>query len=172
MWLFFGKIKEKNMKKIYLIRHAKAVKKGDDFERKLSKSGKDELKKLFKKLANFNIKPDFILSSPAVRTVKTAKKLAKFYDFDKNDIKFDKNLYLASCATLLNALKNINSNHKEIFLVGHNPAIMELAELLSSLCLESFPTSSMLCLEFDIDDFANLKEHSGKLVFFEHIRSL
>ena len=50
MWLFFGKIKEKNMKKIYLIRHAKAVKKGDDFERKLSKSGKDELKKLFKKL--------------------------------------------------------------------------------------------------------------------------
>lgn len=30
----------------------------------------------------------------------------------------------------------------------------------------------MLCLEFDIEDFKNLKEHSGKLVFFEHVRKL
>lgn len=38
------------MKKIYIIRHAKASKSEDidDFERKLTKSGKEDLKKLLK----------------------------------------------------------------------------------------------------------------------------
>ncbi|WP_186299813.1 SixA phosphatase family protein, partial [Campylobacter jejuni] len=70
------------MKKIYIIRHAKASKSGDidDFERKLTKSGKEDLKKLFKNLASHEIYPDLVLSSPAVRTAKTAKKIAKFYN--------------------------------------------------------------------------------------------
>ena len=76
------------MKKIYIIRHAKASKSEDidDFERKLTKSGKEDLKKLFKNLASHEIHPDLVLSSPAVRTAKTAIKIAKFHKFDKNRI--------------------------------------------------------------------------------------
>ncbi|EAH5861318.1 hypothetical protein EFW03_08230, partial [Campylobacter jejuni] len=69
-------------------------------------------------------------------------------------------------------LQDIDDEFNEVFLVGHNPSLMELGELLSSLCLASFPTSSILCLEFDIKEFKNLKKHSGKLVFFEHVRKL
>ncbi len=54
-------------------------------------------------------------------------------------------------------LQNIDDEFNEVFLVGHNPSLMELGELLSSLCLASFPTSSILCLEFDIKEFKNLK---------------
>ncbi|ELW4011885.1 histidine phosphatase family protein, partial [Campylobacter jejuni] len=52
------------MKKIYIIRHAKASKSEDidDFERKLTKSGKEDLKKLFKNLASHEIHPDLVLS--------------------------------------------------------------------------------------------------------------
>lgn len=68
------------MKKIYIIRHAKAVKDENiqDFERRLSESGKEDLKRLFQKLQAYEIKPDFILSSPSKRTAKTTKKNCKF----------------------------------------------------------------------------------------------
>ncbi|MFQ6341342.1 SixA phosphatase family protein [Campylobacter sp. VTCC 70190] len=162
------------MKKIYIIRHAKARKDENinDFDRKLTKSGKQDLKKLCKNLISYEIQPDFILSSPAARTAKTAKKLAKFYNFDKTQICFDENLYLCDVKILLKVLQGIDKQFDEVFLIGHNPSLMELSELLSSLCLASFPTSSVLCLEFDIKEFKNLKEHSGKLVFFEHVRKL
>lgn len=71
------------MKKIYIIRHAKASKSEDidDFERKLTKSGKEDLKKLFKNLASHEIHPDLVLSSPAVRTA-NIKPLYKSKSFD------------------------------------------------------------------------------------------
>lgn len=162
------------MKKIYIIRHAKAVKDENiqDFERRLSESGKEDLKRLFQKLQAYEIKPDFILSSPSKRTAKTTKKIANFYNLDKKKIQFLDELYLGNAVKIYNILRTIDNQHNEIILVGHNPILIELCELLGFLCLTSFPTSSMLCLEFDIEDFKNLKEHSGKLVFFEHVRKL
>ncbi|MDX2330529.1 SixA phosphatase family protein [Campylobacter hepaticus] len=160
------------MKKIYIIRHAKASKNENinDFDRKLTKKGKKDIKKLCKKLALYQIHPDFILSSPAIRSAKTAKKIAKFCNFNKNKIQFNEHLYFGDFNLVLKALQDIDKQFDEIFVIGHNPLLIELGELLSSLCLASFPTSSILCLEFNINEFKNLKEHSGKLIFFDHIK--
>ena len=162
------------MKKIYLIRHAKAQKDEitSDFERKLNHTGKEDLKRLFLRLQNYEINPDMIFSSPAKRTAKTAKKLAKFYNFNRGKITYINSLYTANAEQIYDLIKDMSRAFNEIFIVGHNPALKELGELLSTLCLDSFPTSSVLCLEFDINDFTQLKTHSGKLIFFEHIRAL
>lgn len=162
------------MKRIYLIRHAKAEKDElkSDFERELNGAGKEDLKKLFLRLQNYKIKPDMIFASPAKRTAKTAKKLAKFYNFDRAKITYIDLLYTANAEQIYHLIKDISEVFKEIFIIGHNPALKELGELLSTLCLDSFPTSSVLCLEFNINDFTKLKTHSGKLIFFEHIRAL
>lgn len=162
------------MKKIYLMRHAKAEKNPiqNDFERRVNGTGKEDLKKLFLRLQNYQIKPDMIFASPAKRTAKTAEKLAKFYDFNKEKITYIDSLYTANAKELYNLTKNIGDFFNEIFIVGHNPALKEFGELLSTLCLDSFPTSSVLCLEFNINSFTEIKIHSGKLVFFEHIRAL
>ncbi|EDO6912217.1 histidine phosphatase family protein [Campylobacter coli] len=162
------------MKKIYILRHAKAVKDEEvqDFDRKLNKRGKEDLEKLFYNLKTHEIKFDFILSSPSKRTAKTAKKIAEFYNFDKEKIQFIDELYLANLSKIYQILQTVDKKYNEVLLVGHNPTLMELGEFLGSLCLTSFPTSSMLCLEFDIEDFKDLKAHSGKVIFFEHVRKL
>lgn len=162
------------MKKIYLIRHAKALKDKNikDFDRELHSEGKQDLKKLFLALNAYTIQPDFILASPAKRTAKTAEKFAKFYGFEKQKIVFNDSLYTANAPQILALVKNIKAQYNEVFIIGHNPHLMEFGELLSSLCLTSFPTSSVLCLEFNIKKFKELQEHSGRLVFFEHIRAL
>ncbi|EPO1980366.1 phosphohistidine phosphatase SixA [Campylobacter upsaliensis] len=160
------------MKKIYILRHAKAEKeiKIDDFSRKLTKKGKDELKILLQRLQKYEIKWDRIYASSAIRTKKTAKIMAKHYTYDKKEICFIDTFYEADERQLFDFLKNLDESIDNVLLVGHNPALLKLCELLSSLCLHSFPTASMLCLE--CESFKDLKEHSAKLVFFEHIKPL
>lgn len=162
------------MKKIYLLRHAKAEKENleGDFSRKLSKKGKGELKMLFERLKKHHIKLDKIFASPAKRTQSTAEKLAKFYDFSKDKISYVEAIYEFDAKGLFELILGLDSRLENILIVGHNPALLELGELLSTLCLSSFPTASLLCLEFELDDFSNLQIHSGKLVFFEHIKLL
>ncbi|MBS4240876.1 histidine phosphatase family protein [Campylobacter vulpis] len=160
------------MKRIYILRHAKAQKeiKTDDFSRKLSKRGKNELKALFESLQKYEIKWDKIYASSAIRTKKTAQIMAKYYGYDKKDICLIDAFYEADEMGLFAFLKHLDEDIENVLLIGHNPALLKLCELLSSLCLHSFPTSSMLCLE--CENFKNLKEHSAKLVFFEHIKPL
>lgn len=101
---------------------------------------------------------------------KTAKIIAKNYTYDKKEIDLIAAFYEADEMWLFAFLKNLDESIDNVLLVGHNPALLKLCELLSPLCLHSFPTSSMLCLE--CESFKNLKEHGAKLVFFEHIKPL
>ncbi|HEC2740516.1 TPA: histidine phosphatase family protein [Campylobacter coli] len=162
------------MKKIYILRHAKAVKDEEvqDFDRKLSKRGKEDLEKLFYNLKTHEIKFDFILSSSSKRTAKTAKKIAEFYNFDKEKIQFIDELYLANLSKIYQILQTVDKKYNEVLLVGHNPTLMELGEFLGSLCLTSFPTSSMLCLEFDIEDFKDLCRRKNKISIWKNKTSI
>ena len=70
------------MKIIYFIRHAKAKKiAATDFDRALSSKGKEAAKVMAARLKNKNILPELIISSPAKRTAKTAKIIAKNMNF-------------------------------------------------------------------------------------------
>ncbi len=160
------------MQRIYILRHAKAQKEmeTDDFSRKLTKKGKEELKMLFKKLKNYKIKWDKIYASPATRTKKTAQIVVKNYGYEKEKICFVDTFYEANEKQLFEFLKNLDEGVENVLLVGHNPALLGLCEFLGSLCIHSFPTASLLCLE--CESFKNLKAHSAKLVFFEHIKPL
>lgn len=159
------------MKKIYIMRHAKAIKEKDnldDFDRKLSSKGKNDLKKLFEKLKSYSINIEFIYTSPAIRAVKTAKKILKKYALNKTQIcKLDL-LYKEDLNHLYSFILNLDSDKKEVLLVGHNPTLIKLIERLSSVHLDSFPTSSIICLEFEVEKFSSIQEHSGRVIFFEY----
>ncbi len=160
------------MKKIYLTRHAKAKKDevGNDFERTLSKKGLEELEKLIPRLKKHAIKPDIIIASPAFRTAKTATMIAKALDYDTSKIAFEEFLYEANAKEIFTFLKGLSDEFSEVLLIAHNPALKELCELLCEIHLSSFPTSSTLEVEFNIDKFENLCERGGKILFFEKIK--
>ena len=162
------------MKKIYIIRHAKAEKddsKGD-FERDLSKKGEQEIKDMLKRLKNRHLKVKRFISSPALRAARTTRLLAKGLKLGEKDIIFDKRLYKADENALFEYIKALSDEFSEFCIVGHNPALRELCELLSEIYLSSFPTCSVFGLEFDDEKFVSIKAHSGKLLFFEHIKNL
>lgn len=160
------------MKKIFIIRHAKAEQKNydKDFERNLNKKGEQEIKDMLKKLKLRKFKPDLFISSAALRAARTARLLAKGLNVKK--VHFDERLYMASENTLFEYIKSLDNANESVCIVGHNPALRELCELLSQIYLSSFPTCSVFGLEFDNESFADIKAHSGKLLFFEHIKKL
>ncbi|TQR54092.1 SixA phosphatase family protein [Campylobacter troglodytis] len=162
------------MKKIYLMRHAKAEQENydRDYERDLNAKGEQEIKDMLKRLSARDFKVEKIISSAALRTTRTARLLAKGLNFDEKNIIFEKALYEASCRGLFEFIKGLDDAFNECLIVGHNPAMRELCELLSKSTLSSFPTTSIFGLEFEEESFANIKAHSGKLLFFEHIKGL
>jgi len=157
------------MKRIYFIRHAKANEGTDDFNRDLSERGKKDLAFMCERLKEHRINVDAIFSSSAKRSEKTALKMANSVKFDKK-IKLKDELYTVTLDSLLKFIKGLNNELNDIFIISHNNAITEVCEFLSDSAIGNIPTCGIFCIKFECD-FANITEHCGKALFFEHPKS-
>lgn len=159
------------MKKIYLIRHAKSSwsdESLDDFSRPLNSRGKRDVELMGKRLHKYGAKPDIIYSSPAKRAYKTAKELAKVVNFDTEAITFIDSLYESSYESYLQTIHSTDDTCKSIFIVAHNPTITEVGEQLSGAILTDMPTCAIVCISFDVKSFKDIREESGKILFFDY----
>lgn len=57
-----------------------------------------------------------------------------------------------------------------VFIVGHNPAISGICELLGGRAMGKFPPCAICGLEFDAQSFAQIADHGGKEVMFDYPR--
>lgn len=159
------------MKKIYFIRHAKSSWNEigmSDFDRPLNKRGKKDLPYMAKRLKSFGVMPDLIVSSPAKRAKKTASKIAQIIGYDEDKIIYKESLYDSSYTTYRYLIDSLNDNLNEVFIIGHNPTITEVAEQLSGAILTNIPTCAIVCIEFDVEKFKDISEESGKILFFDY----
>lgn len=159
------------MKTIFFIRHAKAKKnlKIHDLQRNLSSKGKQNIKTMRNRLKTMDLRLDVFYSSPAKRGIKSAKKLSKAFNYNEKDIITNKILYLGDFDQILDFIKELKED--KVALLFHNPQILKLCEYLSHVDINTFPTCAIMCLEFDIDDFKDIKEHSARVVFFDYPKS-
>jgi len=159
------------MKHIYLIRHAKSSWSEEgmsDFDRPLNKRGKKDLPFMANRLKNFKIKPDLILSSPAKRAQKTAKLIAETIDYNESEIAYEDSLYDSSYTTYRYLLDSLDDKYNSIFIIAHNPTLTEVGERLTGAILTNIPTCSIVCIEFDVKSFKEIKDDSGKILFFDY----
>ncbi len=162
------------MKTLYLIRHAKSdwsEEDKKDFDRGLSKRGSKDLKSMGSYLLKKKIKPDLILSSPALRAKLTAKKISKKIEYDK-DIKYIDELYMPDPKTILDILSDQKNKNKCIFLINHNPALTDLANMLLDDKIENIPTLGIVAIKFDIKKWKDIKKSKGKMDLFVYPKLL
>lgn len=57
-----------------------------------------------------------------------------------------------------------------VFIVGHNPAIGGICELLGKRAIGKFPPCAICGLEFDVQSFAQIADHGGREVMFDYPR--
>ncbi|UCB54690.1 MAG: NUDIX domain-containing protein [Thiotrichales bacterium] len=114
-------------RELLIFRHGKAVKSdGDDFTRPITDRGKRGCQRMGVWLWQKNIRPDYIISSPAERAFVSTQKLCKAMGMDASSIVSDRELYNASLKSLLNVLARCPKKAERIMLVGHNPGLTEL----------------------------------------------
>jgi phosphohistidine phosphatase len=123
-----------SIKTLILVRHAKSS--WDDValpdkDRPLNDRGKRDAPKMGKRLAKRGANVDLILSSPARRAIKTAKDFADKLDYELKDISVDTRLYPGAVNDLLKIIHNLGKKLNRVMLVGHHPALSQLAHRLS-----------------------------------------
>jgi phosphohistidine phosphatase len=123
---------------LLLLRHGKSDwdNELDDFNRPLKDRGKRGAQRIGAWLAQHELIPDYIISSPAERALVSAQKCSKAMGLNPEEIKTDQRVYAADVDMLLAVLADCPEQVKRVMLVGHNP---ELEDLLSWLADEDIP---------------------------------
>lgn len=160
------------MLRLTLIRHAKTepARSGqEDWDRVLEPRGQQDAPEMGQRLKHRRMKPDKIISSPAVRAITTATIIAREVGVAANKVLQDERLYLASPKEMLKVVHELGGKVHHLALVGHNPGMTEFADRISSeRSLDNMPTCAVYTLEFDIEEWSELEWDSGVNADFDY----
>jgi phosphohistidine phosphatase len=160
------------MKYLYLIRHAKSSWKDSslhDFDRPLNKRGTRDAPQMGKRLKKMNVKPDMILSSPAVRAKSTAMAIARELAFPAEKILYKEALYHAVPSTMKALLCEVHDDIETLFLLGHNPGLTEFSNRLSRDDIDNIVTCGIYAISLEIVHWSTLQmDGRAKLLFYDY----
>jgi len=144
------------MKRFSILRHAKAAPYADysiDFQRPLAGRGPDDAGLMADFLAGQEQPPDWIISSPALRSRQTAEIATHILGLSQA-ILWDERVYDATAETLLQVVQAAPERCGHVLLVGHNPGCADLA---AGLCAGTsdrlslhLPTAGLVCLQSEV----------------------
>ncbi len=156
------------MKRIVLIRHAKAVPYGyeDDFNRDLRDSGIIDAQRISNELKNREILPDKMISSPALRALKTAQLFADTFAFERRNIRKIQSIYNGlTTEEFVDIIKTLPEEVKTVFFFGHNPDFNYFAQNLITRYSQDMPTCAAIGIDFDVDSWEKVAPRTGIMAF-------
>jgi phosphohistidine phosphatase len=162
------------MKQLIIVRHAKSDW-GDfnlkDFDRPLNHRGHKNTPEMVERLVSKGIKPNAIISSPALRAITTAKYFASGWSLNADQLTTNASIYEANTKTLLNVINGLDDQFNCIALFGHNPGLTDLLNYLTDEYIANMPTCSVAIIEFPFDEWKLISGDTGKLILFDFPKS-
>lgn len=152
------------MKTLLLLRHAKSSWKDtslQDFDRPLNGRGRKAAEMVARFIRKQRVAPDLLLSSPAIRareTIETVIKAAKL----SAELRYDQRIYEAGPLRLLEIVSQIEEERGTVLLVGHNPGMEELLQLLTDRP-EHMTTGTLAKIDLKADKWSKVLEQKGTL---------
>jgi len=121
------------IKELLLLRHAKSDWKTDttDFYRPLNKRGKQNAQQIGLWLAEQQLIPDLIISSPATRALTTAEMVCDAMGLPTTAVQTEQSIYEANLSDLRQVLSALPDSMQRLLLVGHNPGFESLLRHLA-----------------------------------------
>jgi len=159
------------VRELFLLRHAKSSWDDpalSDFERPLNSRGKEDAPLMGEHIERLGIKPDLVLSSPAKRAKKTAKIVAHKLGYSEERIEWLDRIYEASVQTLLYTVCQLPKEAKRVMIVGHNPALTMLANILGDVAIDNIPTAGIVGIAFDSSDWHEACRMQGHTILFDY----
>jgi phosphohistidine phosphatase len=161
------------MRRLILLRHAKsdwASPGTPDHARALARRGREAAPKIGAYMAHHALVPDLVTCSTAARTRQTWDLVAAEFS-DRIQVAYDERIYEAGAGALLEVIRQTKGHVHALLLVGHNPGLRDLAELLIASgdiearqrLLEKLPTAGLAVIDFPVDDWRKLHPKAGRL---------
>jgi phosphohistidine phosphatase len=157
-------------KTLYLVRHAKSSWDDPalgDRDRPLSERGLSSAPDMGRRLAEQGHKPELIISSPAKRAFTTAKKIAKETGYKESKIVTDERMYFSGTRSMLDLLEELDDKNKKVMIVGHNPALTSLLNILCDSPIENMPTCAVAVVGFEMNSWSELSISNGELLAYD-----
>lgn len=165
----------KGPRRLVVMRHAQAESFApSDSQRALTARGQDDAAAAGRWLAAYGFTPDHALVSGAVRTQQTWATLSRAAGWElQPDV--DLGLYQAGPEAALDLLRLVPEGSREVLLLGHNPTMSSLAQLLSDaagdpdairLMARGHPTSALALFEI-AEEWDQLSFGDGRLAVFQ-----
>ena len=166
-------------RRLLLVRHARAEQGGaTDAERALTEEGTQAAEALGSWLGSWlgdrQLRPDQALVSAALRAVETWEGLARGAGWDLEPT-LSQPLYSAEPETALDLVREVDAGAGTVVLVGHNPTVGSMAQLLddgegdeaagTSLATSGFPPGAVAVLEHD-GEWADLAWGGARLAAY------
>lgn len=175
------------MKSLGLFRHAKsgwADPRARDFDRPLGERGERGAAIMGRHIRDYGrergLHFDRVLASPAVRVAETIER-AELAFAGGLTVEWDRRIYLASSATLIDLLRDLEGDPAAVLMVGHNPGLEDVifdlvpddgTSPLRDEIEVKFPTAAFAVLELAVDRWANLNEGCARIVALTRPRDL
>ena len=137
------------LKTIIFIRHAKSSWTDlsmRDYDRPLDSRGLKDAPVMASKLKALDFLPDLIISSGAKRAQETAASFASMFGLQ---YKIDENLYHAPPQAYLNVIQSLKEDISTVCLVGHNPGMTDIANLVEYGASNDLPTCGIVIAQID-----------------------
>lgn len=152
------------MKNLIIIRHSKSSWELplNDIDRPLSKKGINDAHLISLKAQRLLPKSFIIWSSKAKRAKETAMIFSQNWLINYENIQIKEELYTFDENKLENIIKKCENMYDNLILFGHNEAITKFVNKFGDLFIENVPTSGVVSMQFDIDDWTNLKK--GRII--------
>lgn len=168
------------MKTLTLLRHAKSGwddPVARDFDRPLNPKGQRAAAMVGRHMKALGLAFDHVVASPAARVVETLDHLVQGYGSELAPA-WDKRIYLASPATLIDVVHDLPAGAGHVLLVGHNPGLEELVlQLAQSGALRDqvaikFPTATLAEMTFEVKGWREVRAGNATLTRFVRPRDL
>jgi len=162
-----------DVRTLLLLRHAKsswADPLASDHDRPLAPRGERAAQRIAEHVRTAGIRPELVLCSSARRTRDTLDLLRPVLEAS-SEIRIEDDLYGADAREMLDRLRIVDAAVSSAMIIGHNPALQELALALAGDGVESaarqlrakFPTCALVTLDVSGCDWAGLREGQGYL---------
>jgi phosphohistidine phosphatase len=109
------------------------------------------------------VSPDLVLSSPAVRARETIGIVIKAAQLPA-EVRYDQRIYEAGPLRLLEVISEIEEDTNEVLVVGHNPGMEDLLQLLTGRT-EHVATGTLAKVDLKTAKWSKVADHKGKLAW-------
>ena len=152
------------MKTLFLLRHAKsenATPGLTDLNRALNERGRKGAQELGQYIKRENVRFDLVLCSTAKRARETTESILASVELASN-VRYDQRIHEAGPLRLLEVVSETEQSAKAVLVVGHNPALVELIQLLTGR-LEPMSTCTLAKIDLDIEEWSKVPVAKGVL---------